>query len=252
MSGDYEIVKKIVPITKISEDGNRICDKYNEGCFIQNKDGVKVSYGYPCIFYLDDNHFAVCNVVSDVNYYVDGSPNERYYSIVGNEYEISNAIIKWGVIRVSRNIKGDIIPIGEYLVIPYMYDRISGNNLNTATAYSNGKLTYIDLDINSKNYGKQLVPCILDHAVPFSTQIEGFAECSLEETTGYLPRNCKPTESIEGSDLLNWKQAQMISKYLNGKIDDSILDFETKDAYFNLTGERIQKEKEPILVKKRK
>lgn len=250
MSKDYEIIKKLVPVTMVYEDGNFYTDKYNCECCLKNEKGL-LSQEYQCILDLGDDHFAVCKVFSRVNYLRDGTADERYYGIVGNEYEITDVGLKWGVIRVNRNEKGEIIPGCETLVVPYVYDRISSNNEKTATVYNNGKLTYLDIDVNSKSYGKQLAPCYFDHAVPFSTQIEGFAECSLEETTGYLPRNCKPKEMLYGSELLKYKQAQTISRYLNGKIDDSILDFETKDAYFNLTGERLQKENVKTLVKRK-
>lgn len=137
------------------------------------------------------------------------------------------------------------------MIISYIYDRISENNEKTATAYSNEKLTYLDIDSDSENYGQQLVPCIFEDIVPCSTEYDGFAKCSINGITDYLPRNCKTKDFIDGKELLNDNQTRILSKYLNSEAR-FILDFETISAYFNLTDIRLQKEKGHSLVKRKK
>ena len=252
MANDFEIVKEKVASTIIAGAGNWRTKTDNHRCFLKNYDDEIISHPYQCMLYLGDDHFAVCNVMYDIKYLMDGySADDRYYGIIQEQYEVKNAKLKWGVIRVNRNEQGIIIPGAETFVIPYIYDRISENNEKTATAYSNGKLTYLDIDKDSENYGHQLVPCILEHAVPFSTEYDGFAECSINGIIGYLPRNCKAKEVIDGKELLTDNQVRLLSKYLNSE-SSFILDFETMSSYFNLTGIKLQKEKGPKLVKRKK
>lgn len=251
MANDYEIVKEKVASTIIGGDGNWHTNADNHKCFLKNENDEIISHQYECMLYLGYDHFAVCKVMEEIKYYMDGyCADDRYYGIIQNEYDICNSKLKWGIIRVNRDENGSVIPGAETMIIPYLYERISENNLKTATAYSNGKLTYLDIDRDSENYGQQLVPCILDHAVPFSTQYDGFAECSIKGKTGYLPRNCKAKEYIENNELLSGNQAWLISKYLTQ--DGFVLGAETISSYFNLTGIRLQKENGPTLVKRKK
>lgn len=134
------------------------------------------------------------------------------------------------------------------MAIPYLYDRISENNLKTATEYNKGGLIYLDLDISRDSYGKQLVPCILKHAVSFGVTYEGFAECSVNGVVGYLPRNCKFRESIENSDLITENQVLYLSKNLNG-VEGYNLSSDIILSYFNLTGEILNQENVQVLKK---
>ena len=252
MSKGFEIVKEKVASTIIGGDGNWHANTDKHKCFLKNENDEIISHQYECMLYLGYDHFAVCNVMYNVKYFVNQySADDRYYDILHEEYKVNNSKLKWGVIRVNRNEQGIIIPGAETMVIPYIYDRISENNEKTATAYSNGKLTYLDIDRDSENYGQQLVPCILERAVPFSTQYDGFAECSINCRTGYLPRNCKAKEYIDGKELLTASQAKYLSKYLNSE-SGFVLDFDTISTYFNLTGIRLQKEQGHSLVKRKK
>ena len=105
---------------------------------------------------------------------------------------------------MTRNERDEIVPMAEKLVVPYVYDKISNGNLETVAAYhGKDKLTYVDLAKKSPNYGKQLVPAVLNHAVPFCVPYEGFAECSVDGVVGYIPRAIKPRKSIHGKDLLS-------------------------------------------------
>lgn len=252
MATDYEIVKEKVSTTQMGRDGNWFY--YNEdcNCFLKNEDDEIISHQYECMLDLGSDHLAVCKIVDDIRYLMDGhSADDRYYDIIHGEYEIKSPKLKWGIIRLNRDERGLIIPGAETLVVPYLYDRISENNLKSATAYCDDKLTYLDIDRTSWNYGRQLVPCILEHAVPFSVQHNGFAECSINGIVGFLPRNCQAKENIEGVELLTNEQALLLSKYFNSE-ESFLLDTDTISAYFNLTGIRLEKEKVHTLSKKKK
>ena len=124
--------------------------------------------------------------------------------------------------------------MGEKIVVPILYDEISENNLKSVTAYANNRLTYIDIDPNSENYGKQLIPVVLEHAVPFSVDYEGFAECSVNGVVGYLPRNCKPRITLKPLDLLTEEQVEHLLPYFessNNALHDSSV-----NKYCELTG----------------
>ena len=169
--------------------------KYNDGVSLKDK---KVSKDYYFIKNISDDHFIVCDV------------NSSQFLQYEEEYDNSKLSFKYGVIAIQRDKKGKIIPMGEKVVVPVLYDEIDGNNLQTITAKVNGYLTYIDLNPKSENYGKQLVPAILKHAVPFSVPYEGFAECSINDIVGYMPRACEPRTSLNELELLTEEQVKCI------------------------------------------
>lgn len=150
------------------------------------------------------------------------------------DFDISKLSFKYGIIAIQRDEKRNIIPMGEKVIVPILYDRITENNLKSVTAYVGDHLTYIDMNPNSENYGKQLVPATLEHAVPFSTEYEGFAECSVNGVVGYLPRNCQPRTKLDSFDLLTKEQVEYLLPYLessNNPIHDSSI-----NKYCELSG----------------
>lgn len=124
--------------------------------------------------------------------------------------------------------------MGEKVVVPLLYDRIVENNLKSVTAYVNNHLTYIDINPNSENYGKQLVPAVLEHAVPFSVDHEEFAECSVCGTVGYLPHNCQPRTTLSPFDLLTEEQVEYLLSDLESSSD--ALKESAINKYSELTG----------------
>lgn len=177
-----------------------------------NKDNLTLKYGnkesyknvpitrdYYNIEHLFDDHYIVCDVAYDGILSYDA------------EFDNSKLSFKYGIIVLQRDEQNKIIPMQEKIVVPILYDRISTNNENTVTAYLGQYLTYIDVNPNSEHYGKQLVPIVLEHAVPFSVDYEGFAECSVNGVVGYLPRNCKPKDTLKPSDLLTEDQVKVLS-----------------------------------------
>lgn len=141
-------------------------------------------------------------------------------------------LLKYGVICLQRDKNGNVIPMGEKLIVPFAYNRINKNNLDTLTASLDTGFTYIELISQSENYGKQFVPAILGHATPFSTEYEGFAECSVNGVVGYLPRSIKPMTQLKPEDLLSKEQVEFLISYLENYdiYDESI------KSFLNLTG----------------
>ena len=86
----------------------------------------------------------------------------------------------------------------EKIIVPAIYTSISQNNCKTVTAYVNDKeMTYFDYE-----NGKQLLPAKLTQAVPFDTEFEGFAECTIGDNNwGYLPRDMEPVININDVKL---------------------------------------------------
>lgn len=230
MTKDFNIVKESVTTTFINIYGNRHNHTDIKQFFLKDKDDQIISHQYCYMFYLGDDHFAVCKPVTNLE-----CLDFDYYPHIQGKDKIETKL-KWGIIRINRDESGKIIPGGETLIVPYLYDKISSNNSKTATAYHNKKLTYIDIDIQSENYSMQLVPCILEHATPFDIQYKGFAECSINGIVGYLPRNCKPKEILAATELLTPHQAYYLSQYFRQNKNIVCLGDNTVLAYFNLTG----------------
>lgn len=233
-----KIVRKRVPTTFIGSDGNAHYHTKNEMFFLKDENDNIISSQYYCMNSLGDDHYAVCDLRSDIKFLSDS----HLYDIIKGDIEISSPEMKWGIIRLTRDEVGQIIPGAEVIVVPYIYDRISSNNLKTATAYNKGKLTYLELDTNKESYGQQIVPCVLNHAVDFSVEFEGFAQCSVDDIIGYLPRNCKIKDRIKGKDLLTKNQAYNISRFLEG-YSHYYLDYYAILAYLELTGINLKTEK---------
>ncbi len=232
---DCFIERESTPALYIDSNGNRQYNTEKEAFFLKNTSGDVVSQGYLCMVSLGDDHYAVCDLISESN--LCGYYDE--YDIINGDFKTTAPKMKWGIIRLSRTKSGNIIPRAEVFVVPYIYDRISSNNSKTATVQFNGKYSYVDLDIERDSYGKQLVPCILEHAVPFDVDIEGFAECSIEEKVGYLPRDTKPCKMLDSSTLLSESQANALAKFFS----DNENSFEAQSAvfsYFALTGVKIE------------
>ncbi len=216
--------------------------------------GKTVTRDYQAMGYLCDDHYSVCDLVIKDN--TSCYANDYFMDTDMQEKNVKASYL-WGVIRVNRDSDGNIIPQMETLIIPYLFtERLMKGELNTAIAEYNGKYIFFDLDMNSELYGKSLTP-FLDHAEPFGfkydgcimTDINGFAKCSMNDITGYLPRNCIKRFTLQPKDLLTGQQALMLSLYLNGKPHRS-LSIETIMAYKNLTGSNPKEQRSMVLKKK--
>lgn len=166
---------------------------------IVNKKQMSISEDYTFIDELNDDHYIVGRVVG---------PYNRY-----NPY--ASPKLKYGVIRLTRDDAGNIIPLGEKIIVPFVYDGIKSGESNTvissiATGHS-AQFTYIDLDPTSKNYGKQLLPTNLVSASGFDKDYEGFAKCECDDdVVRYIPRNYEPKTNITSNDLLTKEDVESL------------------------------------------
>ncbi len=212
------------PVYEVSEDGN--VGKRNNKVHLE-KNGKVLTRDYWSIIEISDDFYIVCDLNASGCFLDD--LNEFYL-----EKEIAilkpTMKFKYGVIKLVRDEKGEVIPFNEKTIVPIMYDRITESNEDTLIAYSNGKMTYLDFDSESSNYGKQIIPAVLDTAVPFDVHYPGFAECSIDGVVGYIPRNCKPRHNLEASDLLTESQVEFLLDR------DENWEAVTKEKLLDLTG----------------
>lgn len=105
-----------------------------------NEEQEEISRRYYYIDELNDDHYIVSSAVAAIDH---------------NDDEISpRAEFKFGVIRLTRDDNGKVIPFNEKIVVPFIYDGIKSGESNTAiAAINNGKsnrFTYIDIDYKAK------------------------------------------------------------------------------------------------------
>lgn len=189
------------PIKCISE-GNIVENKEFPAVVLVNEQQEVVSKEYYSIYELYDDHYIASAAVLTLD----------------EESEKITAEIKAGIIRLTRDQNGKVIPFGEQTIVPFLYKDINGSNSNAVIASIEKirvsgvypRYTYIDLDIDSINYGKALVPATLSQAYGFDLDYEGFAKCVLLSKEGYLPRNCEPKEYIEPDDLLSKNELECL------------------------------------------
>lgn len=166
-----------------------------------NEAQEEISRMYDYIEELNDDHYIVRSAVAIID---------------ENDDEISTrAEFKFGVIRLTRDDKRKVIPLGEKIVVPFIYDGIKPGESNTAiaaiTTGKSNRFTYIDLDLDSKNYGKQLLPAILVSAGWFGRDYAGFAECEFRfGGERYIPRNYEPRQEATYADLLTKEEVECL------------------------------------------
>ena len=142
-----------------------------------------------------------------------------------SEFDDSKLSFKFGIIKLQRDSQGSIIPMAEKNVSPALYHDFWQGGLETMGAEVNEHFTYIDINPASENFGKQLVPAVLEYAEPFSKQYEGFAKCIVDGVSGYLYRYCEPRTTLSATDLLTEEQvknslAQIGNNTLDGDLTE--------------------------------
>ena len=224
MTKEFKVVKNGINVPVIDDNGNVDYDTNIQKSHLQDKDGKRISNDYYYMEWIGGDHYIVCDITS--------SQCGMEYQ---DEFDDSKLAFKYGVICLKKDGNGNIVPMSESIVVPIIYNEISKNNLNTVTACANNRnFTYIDIDPQSQNYGKQLVPVVLEHAAPFSVEYEGFAECSVSGVPGYLPRNCQPFTQISPLDLLTEEQVKYLLLYFD--INNIPLHDSSVEKFSKLTG----------------
>jgi len=140
------------------------------------------------------------------------------YYMVSNYIDVNGTSkLKFGVIKISRDKNGEVIPKEEKIVIPLVYDHIRYGNSKTLLVLENKKYKYIEFDSTSKDYCRDIVPAVLDKASVFDEKYNGYAECKYQGEVRYLSRFMKPVLNLE-LDML-YKEEQFGNKKVsNGKI----------------------------------
>lgn len=172
-----------------------LCLERNIGKSVRLK---KVTKNYYYISEISGDYFVVANI-NDARVLSDEA-----------EFDDLKLSFKFGIIKLQRDSQGNIIPMAEKIVTPALYHDFWQGGLETITAEVNERITYIDVNPASENFGKQLVPAILEYAEPFSKQYEGFAKCTVNGISGYLYRYCEPRTTLSAADLLTEEQVKNI------------------------------------------
>lgn len=253
---DFKIEKEKISAPIIDKNGNIDYSYCIEKDVLKTLQGDVVSHKYLQIIHLFDDHFAVL-----------GIPTKHKQCFYNNDYnadyEIYSKKLKWGIIRINRDSEGKIIPKQETMVFPFIYNSICNSNLKTVFAseisIDKFKHTYLDLDVESNSYGHQLVPCILEFAYTYDFDFKtrdnrmAFAICKIDDKTRFIPRNIIARTKITADDLLTEEEVVFL-KYdeplaktiLNGKYDvnEQQIGKTALEKYFNLTGEKIDYNKD--------
>ena len=139
--------------------------------------------------------------ISNSYFYIEHIKDDHY--IVGNPvYKTPNTFeIKYGIIKLKRSPNG-IICKQETIIAPIVYDKLHISDPNYIIVEYHNHYSYFSIDTRSQNYGKQLIPLILTEASPFNIKYEGFAECTINGVTRFIPIDLIPTEVITPDLLL--------------------------------------------------
>lgn len=183
--------------------GNVVEDDTHSKKFLLNEQQQVVSREYDYIQPLYDDHYIVSSAILMIDR--DKTP----FATI--------AKVQYGIIRLTRGGAGKVIPYHEKTIVPLIYDGLEECNMNMIRAtisededFKYPRFTYIDLEPASKNYGKQLLPIMLESAEWFGQDYEGFAKCTLNGVERYIPRNCEPMHSATPDDLLTEEDMQSL------------------------------------------
>lgn len=203
----YIIKSKSMPT--IGADGN-ITVKETNTCYLQlstnvPNDKYRISKEYYGLQHIRDDFFTVLNF--DV---ADSSVDSQ------SLFENRQAYPKFGIIKLERDCsyRTGFKPQKEKIIAPIIYDRIYVYDEKFPIVEVNNHYTYFCIDENSQNYGKQLLPVVLESACPFNIKYAGFAECVIEGETRFIPIDFIATEKITKDDLLTEEEViSLINSY---------------------------------------
>lgn len=217
-----DIYETLVNVQKVDSDGNVVSVSVDK-MYI----GVKNKILQNRIEQVSKDYFSLERIDNDI--YIFGEISVDPLAVNYPEQYDNNfsANIRYGILKLTRDKEGNIIPMKEKIISQAIYDEISQNNDKTVTVTSKGYYAYFDYV-----KGIQLTPVVLKHAVPFNVSYEGFAECSTKDKSGYLPRNVIPVTKEQDIKLLDEKQVEILTKY-QVEIDTIV---ETDQLYNDITG----------------
>jgi len=194
-------ITKAKPMPIIGADGNITTKESNK--YYLETDGhsrcYRISKDYYGIKHIRDDLYTVLNF------------NITDPTIVSESIQ---AYPKFGIIKLKRCVSH---PSGfelenERIIAPIAYDRIYVYDSLYPIVEINNHYTYFCIDEDSQNYGKQLLPTVLESACPFNIKYEGFAECIIEGETRFIPIDFIATEKITKEDLLTEEEVISLIK----------------------------------------
>lgn len=201
-TGRKVYITKTEPIPTIGTDGNITTTESNTYCLAMNV--------YNADYRISKDYYGIKHIIGDfytvMNYKVMINPPSR-------EKQINQ---KFGIIKLKRNIHFErgFINENETIIAPIIYDQIYVYDCLYPIIEVNNNYTYFCIDEQSKNYGKQLLPAVLEAACPFNIKYEGFAECIIDGVTRFIPIDFIATEKITKDDLLTEEEViSLISSY---------------------------------------
>ena len=123
MNKDYFYSEVTTVNTKMTKE--KLQKEYDTRVTLNSREtGKELTNEYIKIILVKDDYFAVCNIVNSF-IYLD---NHSIKALNEGKYQLKTNL-KWGVIKLNRDKKGHIIPFGETLIIPYLYDEINSSIL---------------------------------------------------------------------------------------------------------------------------
>lgn len=182
--------------------------------YLVDENGNRVSNKYYYLKEIDDEHYIALNAAyNNTVDFLDEPRNTLCY--------------RYGVIKINKK-DDNIVSMGEEIVVPFLYTKLTPGNLNTligkinvgsSSEYKDERYTYIELDPNNENYGKQIVPAVLMHAEKFEETgiFKNFASCNVYDPRyyidgleyRYIPRNCTPLYELYDQDLLTEEEVEL-------------------------------------------
>lgn len=203
---ENQIVEVVNDNVIILEEKKQLLDKrfgfinqqdFSVKYYFADKTGRRLSPSFYSIESLDDIHY----VVSDLDFMYNLG-FEQWADQYGNDFtkeDIEKFLFHYGVVAVNDTKVDLIVPtvyhdmkMTNNNVLFVFCDKRSkvhiDTNLNYYIETIDPKLGAINLDINSDQYGMNILPTICDSIVDFDLDYEGFAYATVGTTKGYLSK----------------------------------------------------------------
>ena len=231
---EVKIREKKVTTQRLDSDGNISLVPMNKMCLYVVGEETLINGKLKKLYTRVSNDYLYLEWIDDDTYIFGELSCDPLKINHSESYDEIDADIKYGILKIKRNEDGYAIQNGEEIIVQAIYDKISQNNDKTVTVCFNGDYAYFDYE-----KGMQLTPVVLKHAVSFSTEYDGFAECSTQDKFGYLPRDVEPVTKEENIKLLTEEQVKTLTKYQ--EVIDNIC--YTNKVYKEITGHSYSKRK---------
>ena len=124
--------------------------------------------------------------------------------------------IKSGVISLTRDRKGKIEKYSERVIVPFVFDDIHYSLNGYAFGFAADKCCLLDLNPQSKRFGKQITPVLLNiihnESELLDSHLSLFFGCSINGVNGFLPYQMSPANTLTEDDLLSMEEICYLSE----------------------------------------